>query len=561
MTSPWSFEFLRSQIVGIDSAFDTPFGRRLMVYCDYTASGRCLAFVERYLQNLQRIYANTHTEDDLTGRSMSRLLHEAERAIKASVNAGPRGRIVACGTGATGAIDKLQQITGVALPPATRRVVGEQLREFMGARSFEDFRAFQQARQPVVFVGPYEHHSNEVTWRQGLATVVEVNMTADGGVDLSHLEQLLQAPEYQGRLRIGSFSAASNVTGMRSPTHEIARLLHAHEAYACFDYAASAPYVEIDMNPPPDAAGDASYDAVFLSPHKFLGGPGSSGVLVFNERLYASDLPPSVAGGGTVDYVSPDDQDFIADVEEREKAGTPGVLQIMKAALALQVKDRVGVDRIEAREHALLQRAPVRHPIACRVLLRRTLRPPPARHRRADLRALSRLGAEGLPGHQARLVPRRFPLLDGRRRGRLRDRRGAVRGAAWASLPAAVRLRCDDRALGASHARRTARAVFSGGGAGLQRLRAAAAAVRHAAAALCREPGGGGGVGRAAGRADAGRGDGDRTRIRRAAVLQPVGRAPRLGKLCTGPQVTLRMRSIRCLSKLGGRYRVGRDSY
>jgi selenocysteine lyase/cysteine desulfurase len=158
-------------------------------------------------------------------------------------------------------------------------------------------------------------------------------------------------------LRIGSFSAASNVTGMRSPTHEIARLLHAHEAYACFDYAASAPYVEIDMNPPPDAAGDASYDAVFLSPHKFLGGPGSSGVLVFNERLYASDLPPSVAGGGTVDYVSPDDQDFIADVEEREKAGTPGVLQIMKAALALQVKDRVGVDRIEAREHALLQRA------------------------------------------------------------------------------------------------------------------------------------------------------------------------------------------------------------
>src|SRR5512135_98860 len=359
--TPWSFDFLRSQIVGIDSAFDTPFGRRLMVYCDYTASGRCLHFVERYLQNLQRIYANTHTEDDLTGRSMSRLLHEAERTIKAAVNAGPSGRIVACGTGATGAIDKLQQILGVLLPPATRRTVGEHLRAFLGEERFEAFRRYQESHQPVVFVGPYEHHSNEVTWRQGLATVVEVNLAADGSVDLEHLERLLKEPEYQGRLRIGSFSAASNVTGMRSPTREIAKLLHAHDAYACFDFAASAPYVEIDMNPPADAeGGDASYDAVFLSPHKFLGGPGASGVLVFNEKLYCRDLPPSVAGGGTVDYVSPVDQDFIADIEEREKAGTPGVLQTLKAALALDLKRRIGVARIEQREHELLRRAMAR---------------------------------------------------------------------------------------------------------------------------------------------------------------------------------------------------------
>jgi selenocysteine lyase/cysteine desulfurase len=354
----WSFEFLRRQIVGIDSAFDTPFGRRLMVYCDYTASGRCLVFVERYLQTLQRVYANTHTEDDLTGRSMSRLLHQAEAAIKRSVNAGPQGRIVACGTGATGAIDKLQQILGVFLPPATRKAVGEGLREFLGPERYEDFRRHQESRQPVVFVGPYEHHSNEVTWRQGLATVVEVNLAADGGVDLAHLEALLAAPEYRGRLRIGSFSAASNVTGMRSPVHEIARMLHANDAWACFDFAASAPYVGIDMNPPASAAdGDPSLDAVFLSPHKFLGGPGSSGVLVFNERLYQRDLPPSVGGGGTVDYVSPVDQDFIRDVEEREKAGTPGVLQVLKAALAIELKGRIGVRRIEAREHELLARA------------------------------------------------------------------------------------------------------------------------------------------------------------------------------------------------------------
>jgi selenocysteine lyase/cysteine desulfurase len=354
----WSFEFLRRQIVGIDSAFDTPFGRRPMVYCDYTASGRCLIFVERYLQTLQRSYANTHTEDDVTGRSMSRLLHEAEGLITRAVNAGPGGRIVACGTGATGAIDKLQQILGVSLAPATRKVLGDELRQFLGDAQFEAFRRFQQSHQPVVFVGPYEHHSNEVTWRQGLATVVEVNLAADGGVDLVHLEHLLQQPEYQGRLRIGSFSAASNVTGMRSPVREIARLLHRHDAWACFDYAASAPYVEIDMNPPRDAdGGDPGIDAVFLSPHKFLGGPGSSGVLVFNERLYQRELPPSVAGGGTVDYVSPVDQDFIADIEEREKAGTPGVLQTLKAALALEIKQRIGTGRIEAREAELLGRA------------------------------------------------------------------------------------------------------------------------------------------------------------------------------------------------------------
>ena len=358
---PWTFDFLRRQIVGIDSSFETPFGRRLMVYCDYTASGRCLVFVERYLQTLQRSYANTHTEDDVTGRSMSRLLHEAEATIKSALNAGPDGRIVACGTGATGAIDKLQQIIGVALPPATRRVLGQELRQFLGDDRFEAFRAFQQSHQPVVFVGPYEHHSNEVTWRQGLATVVEVNLAPDGGVDLAHLESLLKDPQYQGRLRIGSFSAASNVTGMRSPVRDIARLLHKYGAHACFDYAASGPYVEIDMNPPRDSdGGDASLDAVFLSPHKFLGGPGSSGVLVFNERLYQRDLPPSVAGGGTVDYVSPVDQDFIADIEEREKAGTPGVLQTLKAALALDLKRRVGAERIEAREHELLSRAMAR---------------------------------------------------------------------------------------------------------------------------------------------------------------------------------------------------------
>jgi len=351
------FEFLRAQVIGADAPVSTPFGERLMVYADYTASGRCLTLVERYIQNLQRIYANTHTEDDISGRSMSQLLEQAENAIKRSVNAGPAGRIISVGTGATGAIDKFQQIIGVALAPATRQSLERMMEEALGSQAQAAFNQYLSQRQPVVFVGPYEHHSNEVTWRQSLASVVEVRLDAEGSVDLSHLETLLQSPAYRNRMLIGSFSAASNVTGMRSPVHEIAMLLHRYNAIACFDFAASAPYVRIDMNPPRGRyRGDASLDAVFISPHKFLGGPGSTGVLVFNERLYHSELPPSVSAGGTVDYVGPTTQDFILDIEEREKAGTPGVLQILKAGLAFELKDHIGVQVIEQRERELLQK-------------------------------------------------------------------------------------------------------------------------------------------------------------------------------------------------------------
>jgi len=358
MSTKLSPAYLRQQIVGVDSTFKTPFGERLMVYCDYTASGRCLRFVESYLQGLQRVYANTHTEDDITGRSMSQLLHEAELAIKSSVKAGPGGRVVACGTGATGAIDKLQQIVGVALAPATRRNLYDLLDDPESELDSESLRKLVERKQPVVFVGPYEHHSNEISWRQSLATTIDVQLDPSGNIDLAHLEQLLQAPEYQGRLRIGSFSAASNVTGIRTDVHKIASLLHKYGALACFDYAACAPYVEINMNPEPAGKDDdPSIDALFISPHKFLGGPGSSGVLVFNERIYHRDLPPSVSAGGTVDYVGLEDQDFIARIEEREKAGTPGVLQTLKAGLVFQIKDRVGVDVIYKREHELTRRA------------------------------------------------------------------------------------------------------------------------------------------------------------------------------------------------------------
>ncbi len=354
---------LRTQVIGADATVETPFGDRLMVYADYTASGRCLVLAETYLQNLQRIYANTHTEDDISGRSMTQLLVQAESSIKQSVNAGPDGRIIAVGSGATGAIDKLQQIIGVALPPATRQSLTRMMEDSLGSDAHEKFTGYLEQHQPVVFVGPYEHHSNEISWRENLATVVEIPMDNEGAIDLLYLEEQLQNPAYQGRKRIGSFSAASNVTGMRTPVHRIASLLHKYDAIACFDFAASAPYVEIDMNPPPGKyEGDASLDAVFISPHKFIGGPGSMGILVFKEHIYHKDLPPSVSAGGTVDYVGPVSQDFIKDVEEREKAGTPGVLQILKAALAFQIKDHIGVEAIEKREGELVRRTFQRWP-------------------------------------------------------------------------------------------------------------------------------------------------------------------------------------------------------
>ncbi|WP_428607102.1 aminotransferase class V-fold PLP-dependent enzyme [Sedimenticola sp.] len=351
-------EYLRGQIIGVDEPLQTPFGTRHMVYADYTASGRGLWFVEAYLQQVLRLYANSHTEDDTSGRTTTQLLHQAEQVIKQAVNAGPDGRLIACGSGATGAIDRMQQLVGVKLPAASRQALMQLLQGFVGDERQAAFSDYCRDHQPVVFVGPYEHHSNEVSWRESLATVVEVRLSEDGGIDLADLERLLKRQKYQGRLRIGSFSAASNVTGMKSPVHDIAELLHRHDALAFFDYAASAPYVEIDMNPTPVAgAGDRSLDAVFISPHKFVGGPGASGILVFNQRCYHPELAPSVAGGGTVDYVGPESHDFIKDIETRENAGTPGILQTLKAALVFQIKDAVGQAVIDHRETDYVRRA------------------------------------------------------------------------------------------------------------------------------------------------------------------------------------------------------------
>ena len=355
--TPIDFAYLRQQTIGRDLFFPTPLGQMLLTYADYTASGRSLGFIEARLHEVLSIYANTHTEDSTTGRVMGHMLHQAEQMIKKSVNAGPNGRLVTTqSTGATGAINKLQQIIGVYVPPATRQKMQEStLAYFNGdAERAAAYERFVTDKSPVVFVGPYEHHSNEVSWRQGLCQVEEIDLAANGGVDLFHLARLLQDAKYAGRQRIVSISAASNVTGMITQVHQVARLAHTHGALCFFDFAASGPYVKIDMNPEGDPLG--ALDAVFLSPHKFLGGPGSCGALVFDQRIYNSSLAPTVGGGGTVEWVSANIADFNVDTEEREKSGTPGILQALRAGLAMELKDAVGLEAIHAREQAHLRR-------------------------------------------------------------------------------------------------------------------------------------------------------------------------------------------------------------
>jgi len=353
-----TLEEVRNALIGRYFTFQTPYGMRLLTYVDYTASGRSLKFIEKYLIKIQREYANTHTEDDVTGRHMTNLLHQAEKIIKKAFNAESNCRVIAIGTGATGAITKFQEIIGIRLPPATKKLL-EQLMDKSSEEKVLDpalrklYNKEINRLKPVIFIGPYEHHSNDIMWREAIAEVVTIQLNPEGYIDLKDLENQVSDPKYKDRLKVGSFSAASNITGIKSPVYEIARIMHKYGGLACFDYAASAPYVKIDMN----KDSETFFDAIFISPHKFVGGPGSSGILVFNERIYDRALSPTAAGGGTVDFVSTTTVDFTEDIEVREKAGTPGVLQTIKAALVIDLKDALGIDNIESKELEYITKA------------------------------------------------------------------------------------------------------------------------------------------------------------------------------------------------------------
>ncbi len=332
-----NLDWLRKEIIGRNLLFTTPFGKKPLIYSDYTASGRGIKFIEHYLDYITQFYANTHTDDSFTGKTMTNLLHTAENNIKHLVNAGSTGKIVFTGTGATGAITRLQNILGVFISPAAKNRIKTELQEAI---------INNPTNFPIIFVGPYEHHSNEIMWRQGICDVIEIPLNNKGELDLNILEKELSNSKYKNRPKIGSFSAASNVSGIKTPIYKVATILHKHNAFACFDFAACAPYVEINMN----RDKNSYFDAIVLSPHKFLGGPSTSGLLIFNERIYQTKLPPSIAAGGTVTYVTSEEESFVDDIEEREKPGTPGILQAIKTSLVFQLKEKIGIQTIDAIE-------------------------------------------------------------------------------------------------------------------------------------------------------------------------------------------------------------------
>ncbi len=329
------FSTFRENIIGIDQEYKSPYGMQKIIYGDWIASGRLYRPIEETIINsFGPFVANTHTESNETGTLMTNAYHYAQKIIKEHVNAGKDDVIITGGNGMTTMINKFQRILGL-------KICGKINRS----------HCLQDSERPVVFLTHMEHHSNHTSWYETIADVVVIEPGKDLMVDLNKLREALE--KYKDRkLKIGAFTACSNVTGITTPIHDMARLIHEYDGVCVVDYAASAPYVDINMHPEDPME---KLDAVLFSPHKFLGGPGSSGVLVFNSEFYKCEVPDQ-PGGGTVYWTNPwGEHKYIEDIEMREDGGTPGFLQAIRTALCIMLKNQMNTKNIIQREEELLQ--------------------------------------------------------------------------------------------------------------------------------------------------------------------------------------------------------------
>ncbi|QIA09429.1 aminotransferase class V-fold PLP-dependent enzyme [Draconibacterium halophilum] len=331
------FEKFRNNIVGIDQEFETPYGKMKINYGDWIASGRLYRPIEcKITDELGPYVGNTHTETSETGIRMTHAYHKSHQLIKQHVNAGSKDIIITAGFGMTAVINKFQRILGLKY---CGKVAGK--------------TCIAEREKPVVFLTHMEHHSNQTSWYETNADVVVVEPGEGLLVDSNNLRKALK--EYKDRpFKIGSFTACSNVTGVRTPYHEMAKIMHEYGGVCFIDFAASAPYNEINMHPEDPME---KLDAVMFSPHKFLGGPGSSGVIVFDASMYKNTVPDN-PGGGTVDWTNPwGKYKYVDDIEAREDGGTPGFLQSIRTALCFELKNQMGIENIRKREEELLERA------------------------------------------------------------------------------------------------------------------------------------------------------------------------------------------------------------
>lgn len=329
------FQQYRENIIGIDQEFVSPYGTKKIIYTDWTASGRLYRPIEEKLMNeFGPFVANTHTETTISGTAMTKAYHKARHIIKHHVNASEDDILITDGTGMTGVVNKFQRILGLRVP-----------------ENLKNFITIPAEKKPIVFISHMEHHSNQTTWLETIADVVVIPSNDEGLFCMENFKKVLD--QYKDRtLKIATLTAGSNVTGIRTPYHEVAKVMHANNGLCFVDFACSGPYVAIDMHPTNDP--ESYLDAIFFSPHKFLGGPGTPGVLVFNKKLY-QNLVPDNPGGGTVSWTNPwGKHKFIDNIEDREDGGTPGFLQVIKTALAIQLKEKMGVDNMLDREHEIV---------------------------------------------------------------------------------------------------------------------------------------------------------------------------------------------------------------